>query len=407
MVAIYGMDSPYSQPEMVGYDAFGRPVYNRNARQKALGIAGDASGGFGLGGPSMMETSYQTGGVNPFSALGSAAQLAKNARNAWEEGAPTQYGYGTEAGGLLNPTSYGSFGPNPAGYTGPAFNSEWAAADAIDAGANGAWAAGDAIDAGSGAASAADAGGSMFGAAGEALPYVGAALSLYDMFSNGFSGKNGLGLASSVMPMIGMAGGPGVAAMTALIALGGGFDPDTARMGLNTRVPIGAGGLGSANWNQADTAIGNAPGAWSSRAAELYDALNQRIASGNVDPSWLNPDANVFIEYGADADMGFENPQAAIIFDSGLRSDPWYGADGMAGGNEPVGRVTWMPQPTGRGGAGSFDALMQMIRTAPLPMFSPAGQYQLPAELVPTLYGMSAQEIYEREMSALQDLQKA
>jgi hypothetical protein len=392
MVAIYGMDSPYSQPEMVGYDAFGRPVYNRNARQKTLGAAG------GIGdldfGQSM--TSTETMGGGGTGALGAVRSVAGLGRDIYDMadsgfGMNSAFGPGTAAGGMLNPTAFGAFGEAPAGFSGPTFNSAWGAADAIDMGVGG-LASGIS---GAGPSTLAAASSTATGPGG--LLAGGGATSLAPSTSSGMAaGMGPLGY-----------GAAGVGAMMALIALGGGFDPDTARMGLNTRVPIGAGGLGSANWNQADTAIGNAPGAWSSRAAELYDALNQRIASGNVDPSWLNPDANVFIEYGADADMGFENPQAAIIFDSGLRSDPWYGADGMAGGNEPVGRVTWMPQPTGRGGAGSFDALMQMIRTAPLPMFSPAGQYQLPAELVPTLYGMSAQEIYEREMSALQDLQKA
>jgi hypothetical protein len=334
MVSLY--DNPQSHPEFAGYDAFGRPLYNRNARQKALGFGGSL-GEFDFGPSTMTTETMGGGGSGMFGAVQSAGSLAKNVRDAYNEGAPTQFGYGTAAGGLLNPTEFGAYGPPPSGYSGPAFNSDWAAADAIDSGIDPSFM--DFAETSPLNAAPADAGGGLMGSAGEAMPYIGAALSLYDMAANGFSGRNGLGLASSVMPMIGMAGGPGLAAMTALISLGGGFDPDTARMGIGSDFSFGPDGrLSAPDWIDTSNYGASSPRPYYSFADQIYNAIN----SGPVDPSWMKPGAGLSINYGSDADIGLENPLAQIVF----RSGDFAPGDAGRQGNEAWGgdavNVNWM-----------------------------------------------------------------
>lgn len=370
---MYLTDSPYSRPEQVGYDAWGRPVYNRNARQKALASGGSIDD-LGFGGPiETMTGPAGSGGL--LDSMRSAGNVAGAARDLYKMadsgfGTNSAFGPGTRAGGLLNPTEFGAFGEAPLGYSGPAHLSEWAAADALDMGIP---ALAEGI-AGAGPSTLLAAGSTATGPGG--MLVGGGATSLAPSTSGGaLAGMGPLGY-----------GAAGIGAVLAMAALGGAFDGPTARVGLNSRVPLTSGGLGAAAWNQADDAAYNAPSGHQARVDELYAALNERIKSGTVDPSWLNPDANVFIEYGSDADLGLGNPEGAIIFDPGLRSSPWYGADGMAGGNEPIGTVGWHPLPTGSHGP-NYDALLQMIRTAPLPLFQQAGTYQLPADLYPLMYG--------------------
>ena len=305
-------DSPYSSPEFVGYDSFGRPVYNRNARQKRLGL------GSSLDDLPLAQSSLTTqpGGGNAFDTLGSVAQVAKSARDTYNQGAPTQYGYGTAAGGLLNPTSYGSYGPNPAGYTGPTFNSDWAAADAIDAGANSSWAAGDMIDAGAGAAAGADAGGSLLGAVGEYSPYVGLAISGWDMLNNGISGRNVLGALGSFFP--------GLQVMNGIIALGGGYDGPTPSMGAGGSSMVGPDGklegLTVGNLGMGTNAT-PAHFTEAQRIADTFGGLNLRPWAGH----------QVFADFGADADRGMDNPlYNAQFIDATGYEGPFGGRYGVA-----------------------------------------------------------------------------
>jgi hypothetical protein len=118
------------------------------------------------------------------------------------------------------------------------------------------------------------------------------------MLANGFSPRAVLGLASSAMPMIGMAGGPSVAVMAALFALGCGFDPPTQRMGINSHIAIGPDGkLSAPLWRQADNAAGPAPQGYYDVGNSICSALQQRLDSGQIDPSWMQRGAGLFIEY--------------------------------------------------------------------------------------------------------------
>jgi hypothetical protein len=278
---LYGFDSPTSSPEFAGYDAFGRPLYNRNARQKALGLAG------GLGDLDFGQstTTTETGGGGGMEGLlgglqsagrvtGAARDLQKMADSGF--GNNSLFGPGTEAGGLLNPMEFGAFGEAPMGYSGPAHLSEWAAADAIDAGIGG-LASGIT---GAGPSTLAAAGSTATGPGG--LLAGGGATSLAPSTSSGaMAGMGPLGY-----------GAAGIGTMMALIALGGGIDASGNLGGID----IGNLGKGT-------------------EASQRHYSEAQRMV-GALNGMDLTPWANqgVMVDYGADADRGFENPQYNTVF---------------------------------------------------------------------------------------------
>jgi hypothetical protein len=294
MVDIYGMDSPYSQPELVGYDALGRPLYNRNARQKTLGMGGSLDGLdlFGGGVQSTMapgESPLMSGLSMGGDFLGMARDVRKMADSGF--GSNSAFGPGTSAGGLLNPTEFGAFGEAPFGYSGPSHLSEWAAADAIDAGIGGI------------ASGISGAGPSTLAAASSTATGPGGMLAGGGATSLAPSTSSG---AAAGMGPLGY-GAAGIGAMLALIALGGGFDPDTLSMGAGGHGAVDASGkLGNID-------IGNlGKGTEASQnhyteAQRMVDALN-----GMDLTPWANQ--GVMVDYGADADRGFENPQYNTVF---------------------------------------------------------------------------------------------
>jgi hypothetical protein len=323
MVSLY--DNPQSHPEFAGYDAFGRPLYNRNARQKALGFGGSL-GEFDFG-PSTMTTETMGGSplMGGLQSVGRVAGAARDVKDMADSGfgMNSAFGPGTAAGGMLNPTTFGAFGEAPAGFTGPSFNSAWGAADAIDAGVGG-LASGIS---GAGPSTLAAASSTATGPGG--LLAGGGATSLAPSTSSGAAaGLGSLGY-----------GAAGIGTMMALIALGGGFDPDTARMGIGSDFSFGPDGrLSAPDWIDTSNYGASSPRPYYSFADQIYNAIN----SGPVDPSWMKPGAGLSINYGSDADIGLENPLAQIVF----RSGDFAPGDAGRQGNEPWGgdavNVNWM-----------------------------------------------------------------
>src|SRR5690606_23282184 len=106
------MFEPYDP--FVQYDAFGRPVYNRNRREPDFRLPGNVAYGFG-GGPAGAMTTYGGGGFGD--ALGAAKNVASLGKDAYELATGDDlFGLGSLFAGELGPSSLAAL---QAGATGP------------------------------------------------------------------------------------------------------------------------------------------------------------------------------------------------------------------------------------------------------------------------------------------------
>lgn len=311
-MSIYGMDSPYSRPELVGYDAFGRPVYNRNARQKTLGMDPSLGGLGGFGGPTTTTTESGGGGVNPFGMARQAVDLAKTGRDA--------YNYGSElfSSNAATPTisgnvgTYGSPGGGFGGGLGGVGEGGGGAAAYGVGGSGGFYGApGGGFGGGLGAAGEGGGGAAAFG--------LGGATGSYGALGGGFGGGlGGAGMGGGGAAAFGVGGTSGAAgtaslgstlgaaappllAMYAMMQLGGAFDGPVPSMG--------AGGYGSIDPNGVlgDTNIANL--GTGTQATPEHFAQAQRIADtfkGLDLKPWAGQ--QVMADFGADKDIGMNNP---------------------------------------------------------------------------------------------------
>jgi hypothetical protein len=169
----------------------------------------------------------------------------------------------------------------------------------------------------------------------------------------------------SVMPMIWIAGFLGLAAMTALLTLGWRLNSSTQRLGIHSTITIGPDGkLSAPVWRQADNAAGPAPPGYYDVGNSIYSALQQRVSGGRIDPSWLQPGAGIFIEYGSDEDRGLDHPQANIRFRSGYITPIHVGSEQTITGGDPI-DIWWV--------ANDYHDLLRRLAADPyLPLFSAA-----------------------------------
>jgi hypothetical protein len=348
---------PYDPQTGQEYDAFGRPVVNRNRRRPQVGLPaglGGSVGDFGFGGGDTTTTTQGGGGSNPFAmaqdALGYAGK-AKDAYNLYDKAfGGSSYGPGTAAGGMLNPTEFGAFGPGPAGYTGDAFNSAWGAADAIDA----AGGVAGGLGAGAGSSTLAAATSTATGPGG--LLAGGGATSLAPA---GAAGAAGAGLGAWLGTIA-----PPMAVMMAIMQLGGAFDPDTAKIGINTDVGLGPDGLGPTNWQDYSNYGQTAPDSYYGAGNQMYGAL-QNATAGGIDPSWFN--GGVGMTYGSDTDIGLDNPLSLIQYRTGNKAP-----GGMGSESTPFGG--WDINPTWR--TASLGGMLDRLGTQRNPLLDAAPTYQ-------------------------------
>lgn len=356
--------------EPVGYDAFGRPVYNRNARQARLAIPGSIDA-LSLGQDSLTtQTGGGGGALGAMQNVSSALSLGKNAYESATGRSPlddilsqgNSFGPGTPAGGLLNPTEFGAFGPAPEGFTGPTFNSAWGAADAIDA----AGGVAGSLGAGAGSSTLAAATSTATGPGG--LLAGGGATSLAP------AGAAAAGLGSWLGTIA-----PPLAVMYAIMQLGGAFTPDTQKLGIETDKPldIGPDGISAPNWRDESNYGMVAPGSYYTAGNELYDALNTSAGAQPIDPSWFN--GGIHMNYGSDADIGLDNPQANIIFQSGNYQPTTMGSEQTLQGGLPL-DIDWHTRQgggiTGDYSTSSFDDMMARLAAGNLPLHQAAPTWQ-------------------------------
>lgn len=347
----------------VRYDEWGRPVYNRNSTPPILNLPTELGYSWGQGGGDT-QTIQSGGGGGLLNTLGTVKNVAGLGKDAYQLfSGDNLFDFGSVFGG-------GSGAATPVA---PEFGNLVFTDPGSLTGFEGAFGVGT------------DAGGSLAGFEGG----FGMGVDPLAGFEAGFGvggwggapvatgpggllpgggvtsvGGEGAAAAAGGMGPLGY-GAAGMGAMMALIALGGGFDPDTARIGLADSIKINPDGtLSLPNWTDTSNYGAQAPDAYYGVVNDIYDTLNRQIASGKIDPSWFQPGAGIDIGYGSDADVGLDNPQAYIRFITGNTSpggdheNPW--------GNYPV-DIGWI---------GSYEDLLSQLQSNPLPLLSAAPTFE-------------------------------
>lgn len=308
------MDSPFSQPQIVGYDAFGRPVYNRNARQKQIGLDGSLSGGsvgdFGFGGPTTA-TTMQGGGMNPLSMAQSGLGAIKTGKDAYSLGSEL-FGGGSSAAG-------GGFG----GGVPMSFEDNVAFADNLapmsfeeNLGFGGV----DSLSALSGGGTPFYGTGGGFGGGLGGVGQGGGGAAAY-----GVGGSEGAAASTAGALNPALYGAAGMAAMLAIMQLGGAFDPTTPTQGVG-----GTGNIGSSG--KFDPYDLSSVGTIQATPQHFAEANRLRDALANVD---LTPWAGnqLFTGYGSDKDYGLDRPRydAQLLNINGGANSPLAGRYAVIG----------------------------------------------------------------------------
>lgn len=326
-------------------DAWGRPVINRNRRRAQFGWPGSIDGdgfGFGSGGPGSTTTTTG-GGASPFGvaqqALGYAG-MAKDAYNLANGKMPWDglFGGGSSAATAPAPEFGNLVFTDPGSLTG------FEAGFGVGTDAGGSLAG---FEGGFGMGVDPMAGfeaGFGVGGWGGAAPATGPGGLLPGGGVTSVGGEGAAGAAGGMGPL--GYGAAGMAAMMALIALGGGFEGETPTLSLESTLPIGPNGLGAPNWQDTSLMGMEAPDSFYAAGDQLYGGLLNAAPAGDIDQSWMRPEAGVRLQYRSDADIGLDNPRPRIEYGSGNFAPTREAGTGTTTGGWEL-RPTWQEDDLG------------------------------------------------------------
>lgn len=207
---------------------------------------------------------------------------------------------------------------------------------------------------------------------------TGANLTMQGLNALGSAGAFGTGAFGSGLASWAAASAPPLAAMLAIMSLGGAFAPETPRVGIRNDQLLGIGADGTIaapGWKDYSNRGLTAPDAYYDVGNLLYAALSGAAQKMPVHESWLKDSAGVNIDFGSDADIGLDLPQAWLQFVSGNAQPTWQGPEGEVMGGMPL-NVNWR---TGYGNIGSPTAvsdMLGMLESRDLPLHSAAPTWE-------------------------------